>query len=158
MNLAEQLQRDLVRSMKNKDTVRTSVLRMTKAAIKNREIEKRGELTEAEILQVLNTLVKQRKEAVEQFETGGREDLAERERLEIAIIESYLPERLTGEEMEQVVSSIIQEVGASGPKDMGVVMKEAMVRLQATGKTVDGKAVNAMVRSKLNALVQPEAN
>ena len=157
MKLAEQLQKDLVRSMKEKDALRTSVLRMTKAAIKNREIEKRAELTEAEILQVLGTLVKQRKEAADQFEAGRRGDLAEKERREIAVIESYLPESLTGEEMDRIVSSVIEEVGASGPKDMGIVMKEAMVRLQATGKTVEGKAVNAMVRSKLNALVQPEA-
>jgi uncharacterized protein YqeY len=157
MKLAEQLQKDLVQSMRDKDALGTSVLRMTKAAIKNREIEKRAELTEAEILQVLGTMMKQRKEAVEQFEAGGREDLAEKERREIAVIESYLPESLTGEEMDQIVSTIIQEVGASGPKDMGIVMKEAMVRLQATGKTVEGKAVNTMVRSKLDALVQPEA-
>jgi uncharacterized protein YqeY len=157
MNLVEQIQKDLVRSMKVKDAVRTSVLRMIKAALKNREIEKRAELTEAEALQVLNVQVKQRNEAVEQFEAGGRTDLVERERREIAIIESYLPEPLKVEEMEQVVSSIIQEIGAGGPKDMGVVMKEAMTRLRATGRTVDGKAVNALVRSKLEAPAQPEA-
>jgi uncharacterized protein YqeY len=141
--------------MKSKDALRTGTLRMIKTALKNREIEKRGELTEAEFHQVLKTLVKQRKEAIEQFEAGGRADLAEKERREIEVIQSYLPEALSAEEMEEVVSSVIVEVGAGGPQDIGSVMKEVMARLQTTGKTVDGKAVNVLVRSKLQAMATP---
>jgi uncharacterized protein YqeY len=156
MNLVEQIQKDLVRSMKEKDTLRTSTLRMIKAAVKNREIDKKNELSEAETLQVLATMVKQRKEAVEQFAAGGRTDLVEKERREITIIESYLPEPLSAEELDRVVSSVVRDVDASSLKDMGRVMKEAMVRLQASGKTVDGKAVNALVRSRLQELGQPK--
>jgi uncharacterized protein YqeY len=158
MSLVEQLQKDLVQSMKSKDTVRTSVLRMIKSALKNREIEKGEGLAESEVVRVLRAQLKQRNEAIEQFEAGGRAELAAKERQEKAVIESYLPEPITGQEMDDVVSMVIQEVGASGPQDMGAVMKEAMVRLQATGKTVDGKAVNRLVKSKLQALVQKDSD
>ena len=152
MSLAEQVRKDLIQSMKNKDALRTSVLRLIKTALKNREIEKGGELSEPEVLQVLRTQLKQRIEAIQQFEAGGRPELAAKERQEKALIESYLPEPISAEEMERGVSEAIEELKASSLKDMGSVMKETMARLQATGKTVDGKAVSSLVRARLAAM------
>jgi len=125
---------------------------MMTAALKNKEIEKRAPLSDEEAVQVLKTQLKQRAESIEQFERGGRSDLVEKERQEKIWIESYLPEPLSAEDMEKVVADVIREVGAVGAKDMGVVMRESMRRLQATGKMVDGKAVNSLVRRKLQSL------
>jgi len=125
---------------------------MIKSALKNREIEKQGSLSEEETIQVLKTQLKQRIEAAEHFEAGGRSELADKERSEKLVIESYLPEPISAEQMETVVASVILETGAGGPRDMGVVMKETMARLHATGQTVDGKAVSTLVRDKLQAL------
>jgi uncharacterized protein YqeY len=158
MSLVEQVQKDLVTSMKRKDSIRTSVLRMIKTALRNREIEKRNELTEADAVQVLKTMVKQLSEAIEHFESAGRLDLVEKERQEKAVVESYLPEPISAEEIEKIVGNAVQEVRASGPKDMGAVMREAVARLQATGKTVDGKTVSARVRSHLQALAKPDSH
>ena len=155
MNLEERITKDLLKSMKDRDSQRTSVLRMMKSALKNREIEKRGPLSEEETIQVLKTQLKQGIEAIEHFEAGGRSDLADKERGEKLVIESYLPEPISAEQMEKVVSRVIQETGASGPRDMGAVMKETMDRLKSTGKTVDGKAVSTLVREKLQALDKP---
>jgi uncharacterized protein YqeY len=152
MTWVERFQSDLVRSMKGKDRLKTGVLRMMKTAMKNREIEKRADLTDEEVYQTLKTLVKQRKEAIEQYRAGGRHELAEKEQQEIEILEDYLPEAISDEEMICVVSAVAAEMGAEGPKDMGKVMKESMARMSATGKTVDGKIVSALVREKLQAL------
>jgi uncharacterized protein YqeY len=123
---------------------------MTKAALKNKEIELRKPLSPDEENQVLQTLVKQRTESIETFEKGGRADLVEKETLERDLLRSYLPEAISGAEVERVVGEVVEALGASSAKDVGAVMKEALARLKATGKTVDGKAVNAVVRAKLS--------
>jgi len=150
VTLSERLQSDLVDAMKRKETLKVSVLRMTKAALKNKEIELRRAVSTDEENQVLQTLVKQRTESIEMFEKGGRADLAEKETLERDILRSYLPEAVSEAEVERVVVEVVKDLGASSAKDIGAVMKEALVRLKGTGKTVDGKAVNAVVRAKLS--------
>ncbi len=157
MNLGEQIQKDLIQSMKQRDAERTSVLRMIKAALQNREIDKKAPLTEPETQQVLKTLLKQRNEAIEQYEAGGRPELADKERRETEIIEAYLPEPISSEEMAVVVSDVVLDLGAEGPKDMGKVMKESLGRLQATGKNVDAKSVSALVKQKLQDLSKPSS-
>lgn len=157
MTLTEQIQKDMVQAMKAKDAARVSVLRMISAALKNKQIEKKGALSEEDVIQVLKTQQKQRSEAIEQFDKGGRSDLAEKERQEKRVIESYLPEPVSEDEVVKAITDVIQAVGAQGPKDMGAVMKESMSRLQSTGKTVDGKMVNALVKAKLQALVSDDA-
>jgi hypothetical protein len=150
VSLSEKIQSDLVSAMKSRDALKVSVLRMTKSALKNKEIETRKPLSPEEENQVLLTLVKQRTESIETFEKGGRPDLAEKERQERDLIRSYLPEAISSDEVERVVADVVREVGATSAKDVGAVMKEALSRLKATGKTVDGKAVNAAVRAKLS--------
>jgi uncharacterized protein YqeY len=147
MTLVEQIQRDLTHAMKSKDELRLSVLRMVKSAFKNKEIEKIRPLEEAEALQILQTLVKQRRESVEMFTKGGREDLADKETREIAIIEAYLPASAGAEEMDRAIEAAIAETGASSAKQMGAVIKAA--RAQLEGKTVDGKALSDRVRARL---------
>ena len=153
MALAEQIQKDLIQAMKAKDAARVGVLRMISAALKNKEIETKAALSDEEVAQVLKTQQKQRAESIDQFEKGGRSELADKERQEKLVIESYLPEPVSADEVANVIADVIREVGAEGPKSMGVVMKESMSRLQATGKTIDGKAVNSLVKTKLQALV-----
>jgi uncharacterized protein YqeY len=133
--------------MKKHEAVRLSTLRMLKAALMNREIERGHTLDEAESLQVVASLVKQRKDSIEQFTQGGRLELAEKERSEIHILETYLPAAAEPAVIEQAVADAIQETGAASPKDMGRVMKAVLARL--AGKTIDGKAVNELVKQKL---------
>ena len=149
MSLAKRLQEDLVVAMKAKERARTGVLRLMKTALKNKEIELGRELSPEEEVALLQTMVKQRNEAIETFDRAGRTDLSEKEREEKTFIQAYLPEAVSSEEIERVVEEVVEATGASSPKDMGRVMKEVMARLKSTGKTVDGKAVNAVVRSKL---------
>jgi uncharacterized protein YqeY len=150
VSLSERIQSELVDAMKRKEALKVSVLRMTKAALKNKEIELRRPLSPDEESQVLQTLVKQRTESIEMFEKGGRADLAEKEGKERDLIRAYLPEAVSEADVERVVVEVVRDLGASSAKDVGAVMKEALVRLKATGKTVDGKAVNAVVRAKLS--------
>lgn len=150
MSLSERIQKDLVEAMKARQTTRVSVLRLVKAAIKNKEIELGKELTEEQEHALLQTMVKQRNEAIETFEKAERHDLAGKERDEIEVIRAYLPEPLSKDEVERVAGEVIEELGASSPKEMGNVMKETMARLKKTGKTVDGKVVNEIVRAKLS--------
>jgi uncharacterized protein YqeY len=150
VSLSERIQIDLVDAMKRKEALTVSVLRMTKAALKNKEIELRRALSPDEENQVLQTLVKQRTESIETFEKGGRADLAEKEGKERDLIRTYLPEAVSEADVERVVGEVVKDLGASSAKDVGTVMKEALQRLKATGKTVDGKAVNAVVRAKLS--------
>jgi uncharacterized protein YqeY len=150
VSLADRIQSDLVEAMKRKEALRVSVLRMIKSAIKNKEIELRKPLTADEENQVLQTLVKQRTESIETFEKGGRKDLADKEKEEREILRSYLPEAVSDVEIERVVGEVVKDLGAGSAKDVGAVMKEALSRLKATGKTVDGKVVNAFVRAKLS--------
>lgn len=133
--------------MKKHDAVRLSTLRMLKAALMNREIERGHTLDDGESLQVVASLVKQRKDSIEQFTQGGRLELADKERAEIQVLETYLPAAAEPAVIEQAVADAIQETGATSPKDMGRVMKAALARL--SGQTIDGKAINELVRRKL---------
>ena len=148
MSLAEKIQKDLVEAMRAKDELRLSVLRGMKAAIKHKEVEKIRALDEAESVQVLQTLVKQRKESIEQFTKGNRPELASKETKELAIIESYLPASADAAEMEAAITKAISETGANSVKQMGAVMKAAKTALE--GKTVDGKALSDRVRDRLS--------
>jgi uncharacterized protein YqeY len=134
-------------AMRQRDAIRLSTLRMLKAALMNREIERGHALDDSESLQVVASLVKQRKDSIEQFTKGGRPELADKEQSEIGVLETYLPAAADPAAVEQAVVDAIAETGASSPKDMGRVMKAAMARL--AGQTVDGKAVNELVRKKL---------
>ena len=149
MPLMEQIQKDLVDAMKAKDELRLSVLRMVKSALKNKEIEKLRPLEDAEALQMLQTLMKQRRESVEMFAKGGRTDLAEKETKEIAIIEHYLPVNASPEDIEHAIDAAIAETGANSAKQMGTVIKAARAKLES--KTVDGKALSDRVRARLGA-------
>jgi uncharacterized protein YqeY len=147
MSYMERIQADLTTAMKGKDELRLSVLRMVKSAIKLKEIEKMRPLDDLESLQILQTLVKQRKESIDQFTKGGRNDLAEKEAKEIAIIETYLPAAPSDHEIHQAIEEAIAEAGADSLKQMGAVIKAARARLE--GKTVDGKDLSDKVRQRL---------
>jgi uncharacterized protein len=147
VKLRDKINGDLTAAMKAKEPLRLSVLRMMKSAIRNREIDLRADLEDAQVIQVLSTLIKQRKDSIEQFTHGGRLELAEKEAAEIKIIEEYLPAAVSNEEIERAVDDVIRETGASTPKDIGAVMKQCMARF--AGKLVDGKIVNAAVRCRL---------
>ncbi len=149
MSLVEQVDKDLVAAMKSKEELRLSVLRMTKAALKNKQVELGKALGDAEATAVLRTLVKQRRESVEQFRKGNRNDLADKEEAEIKIVESYLPAAASDEEIDAAVGAAITETGATNAKDLGKVMKAAMAKL--AGKNADGKRVSDKVRAKLGA-------
>jgi uncharacterized protein YqeY len=146
MNLKERIVKDMTAAMKAKEAARLSTLRMVKAAVQNREIEKGGELTEDEMTKALQSLVKQRRDSVEQYEKAGREELAAKERAEIAVIEEYLPRAASREEIERVVAETIAETGASSMKEMGAVMKAVQARLAGAA---DGRTVSEVVKSKL---------
>jgi uncharacterized protein len=146
MSLLQKIDDDLRAAMKAALSLKVSVLRMAKASAKNRQIEKGSELSDDEVVAVLNTLAKQRRESIEQFSGGGREDLAEKERQELEILQSYLPEQMTVEEIERIVIDAIRELSAEGIKDMGKVMRLVMPRLYGTA---DGKIVNQTVRDLL---------
>jgi hypothetical protein len=149
MTLVERITQDLTAAMKAKDAARTSTLRMAKAALKNREIDKHGALDDAEAVKVLQGLVKQREDSAEQYVKGNRPELAQKERAEIVVLRAYLPAEVTDEEIAAAVQGAIAETGAASPKDMGKVMKAALAALAAGGKAVDGKRVNEAVRKKL---------
>lgn len=147
MSLQQQIIADLTEAMKAKDADRLSVLRMVKANLMNRKIEKGGELTDEEVQKALQSLVKQRRDSIEQYTTAGRTELAEKEAQEISYIEGYLPQNASAEEIDNAISEAIAETGASSMKEMGLVMKAAQAKL--AGKTVDGRALSDAVRSKL---------
>lgn len=147
MSLKDTIITDLTAAMKSKDVVRLSTLRLVKANLMNRQIEKGSELTNDEIIKALQSLVKQRRDSIEQYEKAGRAELAAKEAAEIAYIEIYLPQAASAEEIEAAVASAIAETGATSIKDMGSVMKAAMAKLG--GKSVDGKLVSEAVRAKL---------
>jgi uncharacterized protein YqeY len=147
--LMERITEDLTTAMKAKDAARTSVLRMAKSALKNKEIDKRAPLDDAEAARVLQGLVKQREDSVEQFTKGNRPELAAREEGEIAVLRGYLPQEATEADVAAAVERAVAETGAASPKDMGKVMKAAMALLQAAGKPVDGKKVNEAARKRL---------
>lgn len=148
MSLNDRLTEDLKLAMKSRDQLRMDVIRMIKAAVLNKEVELKRDLDDAEMSRVMTTLVKQRRESVEQFEKAQRLELAAKERKEIEIIESYLPKPLTHQELEALVASILSETGSSSMKDMGQIMKAVMARV--AGQPIDGKQVSELVKSKLS--------
>ena len=147
MTLIEQISHDITEAMKAREAARLSALRMVKAALMNGEVSKGRPLDEAEAQQVLASLIKQRRDSIEQFKSGGRADLVDKETAEIAVLEKYAPPAASAAEIEQAVDAAIKETGAAGPKDMGRVMKAVMAAL--AGQTVDGKVVSELVRKKL---------
>jgi uncharacterized protein YqeY len=147
MSLKERITSDMTAAMKSKEAARLSTLRMVKAAVQNREIEKGAALTDEELTKLLQSLVKQRRDSVEQYEKAGRVELAEKERAEIAVIDEYLPQAASREEIERAVEEAVAETGASSLKEMGAVMKAALSRL--AGRNADGRAVSEAVKSKL---------
>jgi len=149
MTLTERIATDLTAAMKAQDAPRTSVLRMAKAALKNREIEKRAPLDDGEAMKVLQTLVKQREDSAEQFGRGQRPELAEKELAEIKVLRAYLPAETSDEDVRGAVERAIAATGAASAKDIGKVMKAALSELQGLGKTVDGKKVNELARQQL---------
>jgi len=148
MTLSEKIQKDLTDAMRSKDELRLSVLRGVKSAIKYKETEKIRALDEAESIQILQTLVKQRKESIDQFGKGNRQDLVDKETKELAILESYLPASASEAEMDAAISKAIAETGANSMKQMGAVVKSAKAALE--GKVVDGKALSDRVRARLS--------
>ena len=151
--LTKRIDQDIIAAMKARDAERTSTLRMVKSAFKNREIEKREPLTDTEAQQVLNTLIKQRRESVEQFTKGNRPELAAKESAEIALIETYMPKAAGEEEIRGFVQAAIAELKAGGatlsPKDMGTVIKAVQARIQQAGIRADGRQVSEMVKGEL---------
>ena len=149
MSLGEQIVSDLTASMKAQDASRTSTLRMVKAAMMNRRIEKGSDLDDDDLQKLLRSLVKQRRDSIEQYEKAGRSELAAKEKAEIEVIESYLPQAASLEEIEQAVTAAIAETGATSMKDMGKVMKATQTAL--AGKNADGRAVSEAVKARLSA-------
>jgi uncharacterized protein len=147
MAIVDDVSAAITDAMRRQDAARLSALRMLKAAMMNRSVEKGRDLDDAEARQVVSALVKQRRDSIEQFLKGGRQDLADKETAEIAVLESYLPPAADPALVEQAVVEAIAETGATSPKDMGRVMKAALAKL--AGQTVDGKVVNELVRRKL---------
>ena len=149
MALAETVNADITTAMKAKDAPRLSALRMLKAAIMNKGIEKGHDLDDAEVMQVVSSLVKQRRDSIDQFSKAGRTDLVDKETAEVAVLEAYLPPAATPEEIDAAVAAAIAETGAASPRDMGKVMKAVMPKL--AGKNADGRTINDVVRRKLGA-------
>lgn len=150
MSLSEQIQKDIVAAMKAKEETRLSVLRMVKSALQLKEVEKMRPLDATESISLLQSLVKQRKESIDQFAKGGRQDLVDKETKELAFLEAYLPAGATQGEMDAAVSKAITDTGANSIKQMGAVVKAAKETL--TGKAVDGKALSDLVRDRLSNL------
>ncbi len=149
MSMIEQIQKDITAAMKARDEKRLSTLRMVKTALKNREIEKMAPLDEKESQAVLSTLIKQRKDSIEQFTKGGRQEMADKEAAEIALIETYLPKAAGEAEIMAGVKAVIAEMTSPTMKDMGAVMKNVMARFAAAGMRVDGKVVSDAVKREL---------
>lgn len=148
MDLVKQIDHDMVAAMKARDPERTSTLRMVKAALKNREIEKRGSLTDLEAQQIFTTMIKQRKDSIEAFQKGNRPELAAKEAREIVLIESYLPKNLGAAELQAIVDEVLAS-GSFGPRDMGPAMKAVQARIAEAGQRADGRQVSEMVKAKL---------
>lgn len=148
MELPKQVDRDMIAAMKAHDAERTSTLRMVKAALKNKEIEKRAALTDAEAQQVFTTMIKQRRDSIEQFQKGNRPELAAKEAREIAVIEGYLPKTLDEEALRKIVDETLA-ASSFGPRDMGPAMKAVQAKIAETGARADGKQVSELVKAKL---------
>jgi hypothetical protein len=154
MSLVEKINEDMVAAMKQRSAERVSTLRMLKSALKNKEIEQRASLTDAQAIQVLTTQIKQRKESVEQFTKGNRPELAAKEEAEITLIEQYMPKAAGEAEIHQLIASTLADLRAQGaalgPKDMGAVMKAVQARIQADGIRADGRQVSEAVKAALS--------
>jgi hypothetical protein len=149
MPLVDQIQKDITTAMKAREEARLSTLRMVKTALKNREIEKMAPLDDKEAQQVLSTLIKQRKDSIEQFTKGGRQEMADKEAAEITVIEAYMPKAASEADIAASVKAVIAEMGAPTMKDMGTVMKNAMAKFATQGVRVDGKVVSEAVKKEL---------
>jgi uncharacterized protein YqeY len=153
MSLPQQIEKDIIAAMKARDSERTTALRMLKTALKNKEIEKREPITDAEAIQILTTLIKQRRESIEQFTKGNRPELAAKEAAEIEMIEAYMPKAAGEEELRKLVEETIAELAVSGdslgPRDMGMAMKAVQARIQAKGLRADGRQVSELVKVRL---------
>lgn len=149
MPLVDQIQKDIVTAMKARDEARLSTLRMMKTALMNKKIEKMADLDDKESQQVLSTLIKQRKDSIEQFTKGGRQEMADKEAAEIAVIEAYLPKAASEADIVAMVKSVVAEMGSPTMKDMGSVMKNAMAKFAAKGARVDGKVVSEAMKKEL---------
>ena len=149
MSLSKQIVTDLTAAMKAQDAARTSTLRMVKAAMMNRQIEKGSELDDEDMQKLLRSLVKQRRDSIEQYEKAGRQELVEKEQAEIDVINTYLPQAASREEIEQAVAAAIAQTGASSMKDMGGVMKAVQAAL--AGKNADGRTISEVVKARLGA-------
>ncbi len=150
MSLIEQIQKDITGAMKGREEQRLSTLRMVKTALKNREIDKMAPLDDKEAQQVLSTLIKQRKDSIEQFTKGGRQEMADKEASEIKLIEAYMPKAASEDEVLAGVKATIAEMGSPTLKDLGTVMKNVMARFAGTGVRVDGKVVSEAVKRELS--------
>jgi uncharacterized protein YqeY len=146
MPLVDQIQKDITAAMKAREEARLSTLRMVKTALKNREIEKMAPLDDKEAQQVLGTLIKQRKDSIEQFTKGGRQEMADKEAAEIKVIETYMPKAASDADIAASVKAVIAEMGSPTMKDMGTVMKNAMAKFATQGMRVDGKVVSEAVK------------
>ena len=153
MSLVEKIHQDMVSAMKQRSVDRLSTLRMVVSALKNKEIDQRSPVTDAQALQVLTTLIKQRRDSIEQFTKGNRPELAEKEAAEIVVIEEYMPKAAGDDELRQLVTSTVAELRSQGtqlgPKDMGTVMKAVQARIQSTGMRADGRVVSDLVKAAL---------
>jgi uncharacterized protein YqeY len=148
MSISDQVTKDMIAAMKSREELKLSTLRMMKSALKNKEIEKRSSLDDKEALQVLSTMIKQRKDSIEQFTKGGRQELADKEASEITIIEAYMPKAIGEAEIVAAVRATIAEMGSPTMKEMGTVMKNTMAKL--AGARVDGKVVSEAVKKELD--------
>jgi uncharacterized protein len=153
MTLQQRIEQDTVAAMKERAQARLDVLRMVKAAIKNKEIDKRSPLTDAEVLQTLTTLIKQRRDSIEQFTKGNRPELAEKEAAEIRVIEGYMPQQADESKVRSLVEATIAEMSSAGnhptPKEMGLVIKDVQAKISATGLRADGRVVSEIVKAEL---------
>ena len=153
MSLVEKIHQDMVSAMKQRSVDRLSTLRMVVSALKNKEIDQRSPVTDAQSLQVLTTLIKQRRDSIEQFTKGNRPELAQKEAAEIVVIEEYMPKAAGDDELRELVTSTLAELRSQGnqlgPKDMGTVMKAVQARIQATGLRAEGRVVSDLVKTAL---------
>jgi uncharacterized protein YqeY len=151
LTISERINQDITTAMKAREEHRLTTLRMVKSALKNKEIDKRAPLDDQEAMAVLNTLIKQRKDSIEQFTKGGRKELADKEAAEIVMIEGYMPKAAGEEEIAAVVRATISEMGSPTMKDMGAVMKNTLAKFSASGTRADGKVVSETVKKLLSA-------
>ena len=149
MTIAEKIHQDMIAAMKAREELKLSTLRMMKSGVKSKEIDKRAPLTDAETLQILSTMIKQRKDSIEQFTKGGRPELAAKEAAEIELIETYMPKSAGEEEIQAAIREVLAGMSAPTAKDVGPAMKAVMAKFAATGQRVDGKQVNELLRKAL---------